>query len=585
MKHDFTNREIADTMKKMAICYEMERIPFKPAAYERAAESIENLGEEVGDVWRRGDTKELEKIDGIGPAIAEHIQDLLERGSFRELTFCLRRLPDDVLALVDVPELGPHKVRTLYERLHVRTLNDLERAAKAGRISELPGFGKRSEEKILHGIELARQSDGRRLLGDVLPLARSLEMKLNSTPGVRRAVVAGSVRRRQETVGDFDLVVTSDQPRTALAAIAELADVKKILERGQRNLRMELKNGLTCDLIVVADNAYGAALQHFTGDKNHNVTLRRLAADQGLKLNEYGLWRGRKRLAADNETDIYHALGLPFIEPEMRLGTGEIEIALAGRLPTPLPYGSVRGDLQVQSDWTDGTASIENMAQAALIDGLEYIAVTDHTKSLAMVGGLDERRLARQAKEIERVNGELKRQGKKFTVLKGAEVNIRRDGSLDVADASLKKLDVVGAAVHSNFNLSKIEQTERLIRAMRNQHVDIIFHPTGRIIGRREPIALDIEKIMRAAKETGTALEIDSYPDRSDLKTAHVRLAVEYGVKLAIDSDAHRPEHFRYLELGEAIARRGWAAKPDVINTKTATKLIDWLTTAKEKRR
>jgi len=580
----YTNQEIADIMRKMSICYEMDGVAFKPAAYERAADAIDNLGEEATDMLKRGGTKALEKVPGVGPAIAEHIRDLTHRGSFKEYTKCLRRMPDDVLELVAVPELGPKKVSMLYEELHVRTLNDLERAAKRGAIKSLPGFGKKSEEKILRGIEILRRTGDRRLLGDVLPLARHLEMEMESLPGVQRATVAGSVRRRRETVGDFDFVVTSTQPKQTMEALADLIEVKKILEQGERNIMVQLSNDITCDVIVVPDESYGAALQHFTGNKDHNVHLRRLATEKGFKLNEYGLWHGKKKLAAKTEADVYRALGFPYIEPELRTDSGEIEAAPKGNLPALLHYGAVRGDLQVQTNWTDGTSSIEDMAEAAMVDGFEYITITDHTKSLAMVGGLDEKGLARQSKEIDRVNDDLAQYKKKFTVLKGTEVNILKDGSLDISDTALKKLDVVGAAIHINFNLPKKEQTERLIRAMKNPHVDIIFHPTGRVVGRREPIALDIEKVLRAAKETGTAMEIDAYPDRSDLKTAHVRLAVEQGVKLAIDTDAHRPEHFRFMELGEAIARRGWATKHDVINTKSAAALKTWLAKPKSKR-
>ncbi len=580
----YTNQEIADIMRKMSICYEMDGVKFKPAAYERAADAIENLGEETADILQRGGTKALKKISGVGSAIAEHIHDLIHHNSFDEYTRCMKRMPDDVLGLVAIPELGPKRVQMLYEKLHVRTLNDLSQAAKKRKISALSGFGKKTEEKILQGIELLRRAGGRRLLGDVLPLARALEMKLDSTPGIKRVAMAGSVRRKKETVGDFDLVVTSSHPKKVMEAFADFDEVKKVLEHGKRNITAELTNGMKCDVIVVPDEAYGASLQHFTGNKDHNVTLRRLAAEKGLKLNEYGLWRGKKRLAAATEKDVYKGMNLPYIEPEIRTDSGEIEAAQANQLPALLPYGSVRGDLQVQTDWTDGTDSIEDMAEAAIIDGLDYIAITDHTKSLAMIGGLDEKGLARQSKEIDRVNAELAQLKKKFTVFKGAEVNILKDGSLDVSDVALKKLDVVGAAIHINFNLPKQEQTERLIRAMKNPHVDIIFHPTGRVIGRREPIALDIEKVLRAAKQTGTAMEINSYPDRSDLKTSHVRMAVDFGVKLAIDSDAHRPEHFRFMELGEAIARRGWATKRDVINTKSASALKAWLAKPKEDR-
>ncbi|MBU0625709.1 DNA polymerase/3'-5' exonuclease PolX [Patescibacteria group bacterium] len=585
MAKKFNNHEIANILREMSICYEMERIAFKPAAYERAADTIELQGEEIGERLKRGGTKELEKIEGVGPAIAKHIEELFKHGSFREYARCRRNMPDDVLTLTTIPDLGPHKVRILYEKLHVRTLNDLERAAREKRIRKLPGFGVKTEEKILRGIDWFRKSSQRRLLGDVLPLARSIERHLKSAPGIKQAVMAGSVRRRQETIGDFDLVVTSDQPAKAMASIERLKMVKKILERGRRNIVIQLENDLTCDVIVVPNESFGAALQHFTGNKEHNVLLRKLAGAKGLKLNEYGLWRGKKRLAAKTEKEIYRALGLPYIEPEIRLATGEIEAAIAGKLPNLLPYGALRGDLQIQTSWTDGLATIEQMAEAARIIGLEYIVVTDHTRSLAMVGGLDSKGLGAQAREIDQLNHRLKTAKIKFTVLKGAEVNIFKDGSLDLPDATLKKLDVVGAAIHSNFNLDKKTQTERLIRVMKNQHVDIIYHPTGRIIGRREPIELDLDKILRTAKETGTAMEINASPDRSDLQTTQVRLAVKLGVKLVINSDAHRPEHLRFLELGEAIARRGWAEKKNILNTKSVQALKTWLTKPKNQRR
>jgi DNA polymerase (family 10) len=580
----FSNQEIANILREMSICYEMKEIAFKPAAYERAAEAIVALGEEVADLLKRGGSKELQKIDGIGPAIAEHIEELFKHGTFKEYARCRRHLPDDVLGLVAVPDLGPHKVKQLYEKLRVRTLDDLERAAQTEKIRTLPGFGPKSEEKILRGITLLRQSGKRRLLGEVLPLARGIETQLNHQPGIKRAVVAGSIRRRQETIGDFDLVVTSKRPQRAMAAIEQLEAVKEVLERGRRNIMVQLKNGMTCDAMIVPDNVFGAALQHFTGNKDHNIVIRKLATERGLKLNEYGLWRGKKQLAAETEKEVYQALGLPYIEPELRQATGEIDAALVNQLPNLLSYGDVHGDLQVQSSWTDGTASIEQLVEAAKNNGLQYIAITDHTKSLAMVGGLDDKALKRQAREIDILNERLKHSDTEFTVFKGAEVNILKDGSLDISDNALKKLDVVGAAIHSNFNLSKKDQTERVIRAIKNPHVDIIFHPTGRIIGRRDPIELDMDKILRAARETRTVLEINSSPDRCDLQTAHVRLAISMGVKLAINSDAHRPEHFCFLELGEAIARRGWAEKKDIINTKTASALKIWLNKSKNQR-
>jgi len=585
MPRKFTNAEIADIMRLMAVCYEMEGVAFKPAAYERAADAIAALGEDATLMLKQGGTKELMEIDGVGPAIADHIKSLSEKGDFKEYRSCRSRMPEDALELISIPDLGPKKVKTLYDRLKIETVKDLERAARTGKVSSLPGFGKKSEEKILKGIAMLKQAGERRILADILPLTRELERKLEAAPGVKRAVTAGSVRRRQETVGDLDLVVTASQPKKAMDAFAGFDEVREILERGDRNLTALLKNGMTCDLLIVPDEVFGAALQHFTGSKDHNVVVRKMAGDKGLKLNEYGLWRGARRLAAGTEENVYRALGLPYIEPELRTASGEIEAALADRLPDLINYGSVRGDLQVQTDWTDGSSSIEDMARAAMKRGLEYIAVTDHTKTLFMAGGLDEKKLAKQAKEIDGLNAKLVQEGAKFTLLKGAEVNIMKDGKLDISDAALAKLDFVGAAIHSSFRLSRVQQTERMIRAMKNPHVDAIFHPTGRIIHRRDPYDIDIEKILKAAKTTGTALEIDAYPSRSDLRDAHVRLAVKHGVKLVIDTDAHHPDHLDYLDYGVAIARRGWAKKRDVVNTKDAAALQSWLAVPKKDRR
>ncbi|MFH2062948.1 MAG: helix-hairpin-helix domain-containing protein [bacterium] len=584
-KQKWDNRRLADVLRQMAVCYEMDGVSFKPAAYERAAETVANLAEPAATILQRGGTKELDQVEGIGPAIAEHLSELLKKGDFSEWRQCRQRMPEDVLELTAIPDLGPKKVRTLHEKLRIETVDDLDRAARRGLVRRLPGFGPKTEEKIRRGIELRRRSGGRRLLGHVLPLARELEHQLQAIGGVRQATVTGSVRRRQETIGDLDVVVTATNAKRAMDAAAELNLVEKVLERGPRNLTLRLKDDLNCDLIFVPDSSYGAAVLHFTGNRDHNVILRKLALAKKLKLNEYGLWRGKRQLACRTEREVYRKLGLPFIEPELRVGDDEVTAAQKGRLPDLLPYGAVRGDLQVQTDWTDGSASIEAMALAALERGLDYLAVTDHTRTLRMVGGLDGRGIARQAKEIDQVNERLTASKKKFVVLKGAEVNLDKKGRPDLPDSVLAKLDWVGVAVHSHFRLSSKEQTDRLIAAMRNPHVDAVFHPTTRLIGQREPIDLDLDRMLRAARETRTVLEINSFPDRTDLRDVLVRRAVEAKVKLVVSTDAHDPMHFDYLELGEATARRGWATAKDVINTRDAAALLRWLRQPKEKRR
>jgi len=579
------NREIAKVLREMAAYYEMEDVPFRPAAYERAADSLEAAGEEASVLFKSEGRDGLKKIPGVGEGIAFHIAGLLKKGTFPEYAKFRKKYPFDLGALTSVENIGPKTAKTLYEKLSVRNLYDLEKAAVTGRISRLPHFGKKTEENILRGIALRKKVGERRLLGDVLPLANRLEAELLDVPGVRHAVVAGSVRRRQETIGDLDFLVTTSSPEKVMAVFTGFTEVAEVVEHGPTKTTVRLKNGMLADVRIVEDEDFGAALQYFTGSKDHNVLVRKMAIELGLKLNEYGIWRGRKKLASKTEEDVYKVIGLLYIEPEIRTASGELEAARAGRLPDLIPYGSLRGDLQVQSEWTDGNASIADLAEEAQRLGREYIAITDHTKSLAMTGGLDERRLAKQGEEIDRLNSLLARQGKKFRVLKGTEVNILSDGTLDISDETLKRLDFVGASVHSHFNLSRQEQTKRIIAAMKNRHVDCIFHPTGRILNGREAYDVDMEALLRAAKETGTAMEIDAIPDRLDLKDTHVRRAVELGVKLTIDSDAHQLGHLQLLDLGVAVARRGWATKKDVLNTRNLEDLMKWLTTAKAKRK
>jgi len=448
--------------------------------------------------------------------------------------------------------------------LKVKNINDLEKAAKIGKIAKIAGLGKKTEEKILKGIEFLRKSGNRFILGSILPQARLIEDRLRNLKEVDRAAIAGSIRRMQETIGDLDILVTSEKPEKVIDFFVSMPEIVHIYSKGNTKTMVRLKNGMDADLRVVPDKSFGAALQYFTGDKRHNITLRILAEKKKYKLNEYGLWRGKKLIAGRTEEEIYRALGMATPPPEIRTDSGEIQAALKNKLPKLIDYGDVKGDLQVTTDWTDGENSIEEMALVAQEIGLEYIAITDHTKSLAMTGGADEKKLLKQIAEIDRIQ-------KKFTkikVLKGAEVNILKDGSLDIKDKVLARLDVVGIAVHSHFNLPRSEQTKRIVKAMRNKNADILFHPTGRLIQKRGPYDVDVEEIMKAAKETGTILEIDADPYRLDLKDEYIRKAVEAGIKLAIDADAHSKNSFHYLEYGIAQARRGWAAKNDIINTR-----------------
>lgn len=571
-----TNTEIARILSEMAALLEMTGVAFKPRAYEKAWLGVEALDEEVKEVYRRGGLKALEEIPGVGRGIAEHIEGLLKTGNFKEYWQLKRKVPVDISGLTAVEGVGPKMVKALWEKLRIRNLTDLEKAARAGKIRELARFGEKSEQKILRGIEFLKKSGGRAILGFVLPEVRALEKMIQSFPEVERAVVAGSVRRRKETIGDIDILAVSYKPEKVMERFLGLPFVAHVYGRGSTKTNVRLKNGLDADLRVVPKESFGAALNYFTGSKDHNIALREIAIKKGWKLNEYGIFKGKKMIAGKTEEEVYKTLGLSYIEPEMRENTGEVVASRQNKLPELIGYGELKGDLQVQTDWTDGQNSIEEMAKAAIEVGLQYIAITDHTRSLAMTGGADEKKLLKQMAEIDKINKKFKSL-KKFKILKGAEVNIGKDGSLDIKDQALAKLDVVGAAAHSHFNLSREAQTRRIIRAMENPHVDIIFHLTTRVINKRPPIELDVDEIIKAAKRTGTVLEIDAYPDRLDIRDECVRKCVETGVKMSIDSDAHSVQHFKYLEIGIAQARRGWAEKKDIINAWPLEKMLKML--------
>ncbi|MDP2946261.1 MAG: DNA polymerase/3'-5' exonuclease PolX [bacterium] len=568
-----SNQEIARILSALGEYLEIKGIQFKPRAYEKAGYSIENLEEEISEIYKKGGLKAVEDISGVGVSIAEKIEELIKTGHLKYHEKLKKSLPVKIGELSSIEGVGPKMIFKLYKKLKVKNINDLEKAAKTGKIARIMGLGKKTEEKILKGIEFLRKSGNRFLLGSILPPVRLIEDRLRNLKEVDRVAVAGSIRRMQETIGDLDFMATSSKPSKVIEFFVNMPEVIHVYSKGSTKIMARLKNGMDADLRVVPDKSFGAAWQYFTGDKRHNITLRVLAEKKKYKLNEYGLWRGQKLIAGRTEEEIYKALGMATPPPEIRTDSGEIQAALKNKLPKLIDYGDVKGDLQVHSNWTDGENSIEEMAEAAQKLGLKYIAITDHTKSLAMTGGADEKKLLKQMAEIDKIQ-------KRFTkikILKGAEVNILKDGSLDIEDEILARLDVVGIAVHSHFNLSREEQTKRIVKAMRNKHVDILFHPTGRLIQKREPYDVDVGEIIKTAKETGTILEIDSDPYRLDLKDEYIRKAIEAGVKLAIDSDAHSKNSFHYLEFGIAQARRGWATKNDIINTRSWQEMLKLL--------
>ncbi len=579
------NQEIAKIFKEIAIILEADNVPFKPQAYERAAEVIDSLGEDVKETYKRGGLKALEEIPGVGVSLAEKIEEYIKKGRIKYYDGLKKKMPVDITGLKAVEGLGPKRIKELYQKLKIKNVKDLEKAIQTGKVGRLEHFGRRSEENLLRGLKFLKKETGRVILGYILPLAREIEETLKKVPGVKEAVVAGSIRRRQETIGDIDILAIAKDSKKVMGVFTHLPEVESVQSLGPTRSTVRLKVGLEADLRVVPEESFGAALQYFTGDKTHNIKMRERAIARGLKLNEYGLFKSQKskvksqkliRVAGRSEEEIYRALGLDYIEPELRTDSGELAVAEHHRLPKLILYGSLKGDLQTTTNWTDGATSIEEMAVAAQKLGLEYIAITDHTRSLAMAHGLDEKRLAEQGREIDQLNKKIQDSSSKFQVLKSAEVNINKDGSLDIADAALQKLDIVSVAVHSSFRMGKTEMTKRIIRAIEHPLVNILFHPTGRLIQRREAYELDMEAIIKAAKKNNVALELDCFPDRMDLRDVHVRQAITAGVKIVIDTDAHHPEHLKYLELGIGTARRGWATKEDVLNTLPADKLLAW---------
>lgn len=568
------NQEIAKILGEIAVYLEMDNIPFKPRAYEKVAEVIKGLSEEAAEIYKKDGLKALEDIPGVGVSIAETIEELLKTGHSKYYEQLKKKTPVDLRELSRVEGLGPKTIKTLYQKLKIKNLADLKKAVQAGKIRKLEGFGEKSEENILKSIGFIEQSGQRFVLGFVMPEIREIEERLKKVKSVEKVMAAGSVRRRKETIGDVDILVIAKNSKPIMDYFVSMPEVVRVFANGETKSAVKLKSGLDADVRVVPEESYGAALNYFTGSKDHNIVLRELAIKKGWKLNEYGIFSGKKQIAGKTEEEIYKKLGLDYIEPELREMTGEIEAAKQHKLPKLIGYNDLQGDLQVQTNWTDGSHSIEEMAKKAIELGLKYIVITDHTKRLAMTHGLDEKRIQKQWLEIDRLN---KKYTGKIKILKGTECDILKDGSMDLPDKILAKLDVVGGSVHSLFNLPVKEQTERIKRAMSNPNVDIIFHPTGRVINKRAPYPVDVEELIKHAKKTGTILEIDAEPHRLDLKDEYIRKCVEAGVKMSIDSDAHSLQQLEVLEYGIAQARRGWAEKKDIINAWPLEKMLGML--------
>ena len=570
-----SNKDIAFVCSQISYFLAMEDVAFKPRAYQKVAETIFDLNDEVYDLYLKGGFSALENIPGVGVSIAEKIEEFLKTGKIKYLEDLKKKWPIKIEEFMSIEGIGPKTVRHIYEELGVKNLKDLEKAVKENKISNLDGFGEKSQDKIFKNIEFHKKSGNRMLLGSILPEIKKLEDKLKMIKGVGRVDIAGSVRRMKETIGDIDILVISKNSKPVMDYFIHMPEVEKVFAYGSTKSSVKLKNGIDADLRVVPPESYGAALNYFTGSKEHNIALRQIAIKKGYKLNEYGLFKGDKQITGGTEEGLYEKLGLNYIEPELREMRGELEVSKNNKLPKLIGYKDLLGNLHTHTNWSDGVNSIEEMAQAAIERGLEYIVITDHTKHLSIANGLDEKRLKQQWKEIDLVNKKLN--NKNFKILKGTECDILKDGSMDFPDKILSKFDVVCASVHSSFNLSEEDQTKRIQKAMSNKNVDILCHLTGRIINQREPYKLNIDEIIKTAKETGTILEINAFPNRLDLKDEHIKKCVDAGVKMAINCDGHLTSHFDYLYYGIAQARRGWAEKKDIINAWPTEKMLKML--------
>jgi DNA polymerase (family 10) len=567
-----SNREVAAILYEVADLLEIKDVKFKPVAYRRAAHGIETLAEDIGRVAERG---ELEDLPGVGTHIATKIHEILDTGKLGYLERLKVEIGPGVRELADVGGIGPKKAMFLHQKLGIENLAGLEAAARAGKIRELAGFGEKSEQNILAGIVARKGTAGRYLLGRMLPVAESILTQLAELPAVRQISLAGSLRRMKETIGDIDILASSPEPEAIMAAFTALPEVTRVLGRGRTKSSLVLESGVQVDLRVVEEGQYWTALQYFTGSKDHNIALRRRALERGWSLSEYGLKEEatQKNLAGSSEEDLYRSLGLPYIEPELRENRGEIEAAEKGTLPAIVPYNAMQGDLHVHSDWSDGKDPIRALALAARDRGYGYLAICDHSRSPAIDRGLTIEKIAQQRAEIAQVNRDLDG----IVVLQGIECNISPDGTPDLPPAVLGDLDLVIASVHDGLRMHGGEMTRRVLSAIHNDHVDILGHPAGRILLRRDPSDLDLPVLFEAAAAQHVALEVNSSPSRLDLSETNCRQAKEYGTVFSIGSDAHAKEELQEIRYGIATARRGWLTAGEIVNTRPLAGLRDWL--------
>ena len=556
------NKEIAEIFYQIADLLEIKgELEFKVRAYRRAAQRIETLEEDIEELCRKG---KLRSIPGIGESIASKIKELIETGRLEYLEKLKREVPEDLIRLMDIPGVGPKKALILYKKLGITTVEQLRDACKKGRLRHLEGFGELTERNILRGIEMLERSKDRFLINVAYENGYRLVEYLKKNKDVLSISIAGSLRRMKETIGDIDILVSSFNPDSIMEDFVRYPDVKIVLAKGSKKSSVILRDGIQVDVRVVKPESFGAALQYFTGSKEHNIQIRNIAMKMGLKINEYGVFRKdtEEYIAGRTEEEVYKAIGLDYIEPELRENRGEIELAQRGKLPEIVKYEEVKGDFHIHSTWSDGTASIEEIARKAQELGYEFVGIADHSASLKVAHGLSEEDLLKKIQEIRKLQERFD-----VRIFAGTECDIKPDGSLDYSDKILKELDFAYAAIHTKFKMDRKEMTERIIKAMENEYINILAHPTARMIGKREPIDIDLEKIFEVARETNTFMEINAFPDRLDLNDVHAKMAKEMGVKMAIGTDSHALDHMRFLRFGTAMARRGWLEKKDILNT------------------
>jgi len=557
------NQFVADILYMIANLLDLKgEIFFKTRAYRIAAQTIEALDEDIEKLVNQG---RLESIPGVGEALAKKITELVQTGKLEYLERLKKEVPTGLIDLLGIPGLGPKKVAALYKNLGITNTQELQEAANKGELRTLEGFGEITERNILRGIQLREKTSGRVLLNVAYEDGTRYIAYLKRCKQIEKINIAGSLRRMKETIGDLDILISSENPEIVMEYFVSYPEVAQVLAKGTTKSSVLLNDNLQVDLRVVEEKSYGAALQYFTGSKDHNVTLRGLAIRKGYKLNEYGLFdkNTEKYIAGKTEEEIYKKVGFPYIEPELRENRGEFEAAKKKKLPNLVGYAEINGDFHVHSSWSDGSDSIETIASVAQQRRYSFIGITDHSQSLKIANGLTEDRIQKKLQEIKTLN-------KKFPdlrILCGTECDIKTDGTLDYSNKILKQFDFVYIGIHTAFKMDKETMTKRIIKGMDNEQADFVAHPTGRLIGKREPYEVDLEQIIDTAKETDTRLEINSFPDRLDLDDTHVKLAKEHGVQFVLGTDSHSINHLDFMRFGIATARRGWLEKKDILNT------------------